>query len=162
MPTNLYGPGDNFDPMGSHVAPSLMAKIHRAKLEGAETVEIWGSGTPRREFLYVDDLADAVVFLLRHYSDESPINVGTGEEVMILSLAELLADVIGWRGQFHYDRGKPDGTPRKVLDVSTLSALGWKARTSMRDGFETTYRWYQQTGAENVRGAAQVSQAAAK
>jgi GDP-L-fucose synthase len=162
MPTNLYGPGDNFDPMGSHVAPSLMAKIHRAKLEGAETVEIWGTGTPRREFLYVDDLADAVVFLLRHYSDEPAINVGTGEEVMILSLAELLADVIGWRGQFHYDRSKPDGTPRKVLDVSALSTLGWRARTSLRDGFETTYRWYQQTGAENVRGAVPVAQAAAK
>ncbi|WP_323374697.1 NAD-dependent epimerase/dehydratase family protein [Skermanella rosea] len=158
MPTNLYGPGDNFDPMNSHVAPGLMAKIHRAKLEGAEAVEIWGSGTPRREFLYVDDLADAVVFLLRHYSAESPINVGTGKEVMILRLAELLAEVIGWHGRFHYDHSKPDGTPRKILDVAALSALGWTARTSLRDGLEATYQWYQQTGVENVRGADRVSQ----
>jgi len=162
MPTNLYGVGDNFDPMGSHVAPSLMSKIHKAKLEGAETVEIWGSGTPKREFLYVDDLADAIVFLLRHYSDEPPINVGTGEEIMILTLAELLADVIGWGGRFHYDRSKPDGTPRKVLDVSALSNLGWRAKTPLSEGFKKTYEWYQEVGPENVRGGAQMLQAAAE
>ena len=162
MPTNLYGPGDNFDSMGSHVAPSLMSKIHRAKLENAQTVEIWGTGMPRREFLYVNDLADAVVFLLKHYSDEPAINVGTGDEVTILALAEMLAEVIGWSGRFHCDKTKPDGTPRKVLDVSALAALGWKAQTSLLDGFTETYRWYQQVGAENVRGGAQISQPAAE
>jgi len=156
MPTNLYGPGDNFDPMSSHVAASLLAKIHRAKETDADTVVIWGSGTPRREFLYVNDLADAVVFLLRHYSDEPPINVGTGDEVMIVTLAEMLADVVGWRGKFIFDRSKPDGTPRKVMDVSALSALGWHATTPLREGFEATYRWYRQTGAENVRGGSKI------
>jgi GDP-L-fucose synthase len=161
MPTNLYGPGDNFDAMSSHVAASLLAKIHLAKETGADTVEVWGSGTPLREFLYVNDLADAIIFLLRHYSDEPPINVGTGNEVMIVTLAEMLAGIVGWQGKFVHDLSKPDGTPRKVMDVSALSALGWQATTPLRKGFEATYHWYRQTGIENVRGGATLLQEAA-
>lgn len=157
MPTNLYGPGDNFDPMASHVAPSMIAKIHRAKLTNAETVEIWGTGTPKREFLYVEDLADAVIFLLKNYSDDSAINVGTGTDVMIRELAEMIADVIDWKGCFQFNNSKPDGTPRKVLDVGALTTIGWTARTVLRDGLDETYRWYKQVGADNVRGAVPVS-----
>jgi GDP-L-fucose synthase len=157
MPTNLYGPGDNFDPLNSHVAPGLMARIHQAKLDGDASVRIWGSGAPTRDFLHVDDLADAVVFLLRRYSGDLPVNVGTGQEVTILELAELLAELVGWRGRFDFDPTRPDGTPRKVLDTGALTALGWTAGTSLRDGLAATYRWYLQVGAGNVRGGGQVS-----
>jgi len=145
MPTNLYGPGDNFDLESSHVIPALMVKIDRAKRAGDASVEIWGSGKPRREFLYCDDLADALVFLMRHYSDESHINVGTGTDVTIREVAELLAEVIGFKGRFHYNPAKPDGTPRKLLDVSRLVQLGWRAETPLRAGLEKTYRWLNET-----------------
>ena len=142
MPTNLYGPGDNFDPLHSHVLPALMAKIDTARREGRETVEIWGSGRPRREFLHVDDLADAVIFLLRCYSDEGHVNVGTGQDIAIGELAGLLADVIGYEGRFVYDDSKPDGMMRKLLDVSKITALGWQPRFGLREGVEDAYRWY--------------------
>lgn len=142
MPTNLYGPGDNYDPQSSHVAAALQVKVHRAKATGAASIEIWGTGTPRREFLYVDDLADALVFMLRHYSGEAHLNVGTGADLTIRELAELIASVADWRGAFAYDRTKPDGMPRKVMDISKLAALGWKAQTSLEDGFRRAYAWY--------------------
>ena len=145
MPTNLYGIGDNFDLMNSHVLPALMVKIDRAKESGAETVEIWGSGTPRREFLYCDDLADALVFLMRRYSGESHVNVGTGTDVTIREAAELMAEVIGFKGRFVFDSSKPDGMPRKLLDVGLLSGLGWRAQTSFKEGLEQTYRWFRET-----------------
>lgn len=144
MPTNLYGPGDNFDLTSSHVLPALMAKIDRAKREGLETVEIWGSGQPRREFLHVDDLADASVFLLQNYSGDVPLNVGVGSDVTIRELAELIADVVGFTGRFVYDSSKPDGTPRKLLDVGQLAGLGWSARIGLRDGVENAYVWYRE------------------
>ncbi len=142
MPTNLYGIGDNFDLMNSHVLPALMVKIHRAKISGAPTVEIWGSGQPRREFLYCDDLADALVFLMNHYSGESHVNVGCGSDLTIAEVARLLAEVVGFTGDFVFDPTKPDGTPRKLLDVSRLSGLGWQPQTSLRDGLAETYRWF--------------------
>ncbi len=142
MPTNLYGPGDNFDLTSSHVVPALMRKIDAAKRGYAPNVEIWGSGTPKREFLYVDDLADACVFLLKHYSGYDHINVGTGEDLTIRELAESLAKVVGYGGGFAYDRSKPDGTPRKLMDVSRLAALGWRASTSLMDGLKLSYDWY--------------------
>ena len=142
MPTNLFGPGDNYDPESSHVAAALQVKIHRAKTQGARTIQIWGTGTPRREFLYVDDLADALVFLMKRYSGESHVNVGTGADLSIRELAELIARVAGWNGDFEYDGSKPDGMPRKVMDVSRLRALGWHARTSLEDGFRRAYDWY--------------------
>jgi GDP-L-fucose synthase len=142
QPTNLYGPEDNFDLTRSHVLPALMRKLHAAKEAGEETVTLWGSGKPRREFLYVDDLADALVFLMRRYAGEGPVNVGTGEEVTITGLAERIAAVVGWRGRFVYDTTKPDGTPRKLADVGKLDALGWRARTSLDEGLRRTYRWF--------------------
>jgi len=140
MPTNLYGPNDNFDLASSHVLPALIRKVHEAKVGGAKTVEIWGSGTPKREFLHVDDLADACVFLMQHYDDELPLNVGVGEDIAIADLAKLIAEVIGFGGGFAFDRTKPDGTPRKLLDVSRLAVLGWKPRIGLRDGIAETYR----------------------
>ena len=151
MPTNLFGPGDNFDLSTSHVMPALMAKIHTAKVAGAETVTLWGSGRPRREFLHVDDLADALVFLARRYSGEEHVNVGTGTDVTILELAELLADVIGWQGRFVFDTSKPDGTPRKLMDVSRLAEIGWRAHISLREGIAQTYEWYLANMAAGVR-----------
>ncbi len=142
MPTNLYGPGDNYDLQEGHVAAALQVKVHRAKLSGAPHIELWGTGTPKREFLFVDDLADALVFLMQHYSEEVHINAGTGEEITIRELAELIARIAGYRGEIVYDRSKPDGTPRKVMDVSRLTALGWKARTPLEEGFRAAYRWY--------------------
>jgi GDP-L-fucose synthase len=142
MPTNLYGPGDNFDLASSHVVPALIRKIEEARLAGSPQVEIWGSGTPRREFLYVEDLADACVFLLKHYSGHEHINVGTGEDLTIRELAETIARVVGYRGGFAYDSSKPDGTPRKLLDVSRLSALGWRASTSLEAGLKQSYDWF--------------------
>jgi GDP-L-fucose synthase len=142
MPTNLYGPGDNFDLTSSHVVPALMRKIDAAKRAGAPNVEIWGSGTPKREFLYVDDLADACIHLLKHYSGHDHINVGVGEDLTIRELAETLAKVVGYSGGFTFDRSKPDGTPRKLMNVSRLSALGWRASTSLTDGLKLSYDWY--------------------
>ena len=145
MPTNLYGIGDYFDLMNSHVLPALLIKIDRAKRAGDPSVEIWGTGQPRREFLFCDDLADALVFLMQHYSEESHVNVGTGSDVTIREAAEMLAAIIGFEGRFVFDASKPDGMPRKLLDVSRLSALGWQAQTPLREGLEQTYRWFLET-----------------
>jgi len=142
MPTNLYGPGDNFDLTGSHVVPALIRKMHEAKAQGAAEVEVWGSGRPRREFLHVDDLADACVHLLAHYSGEMPINVGCGEDLTIAGLAETIRRVVGFAGGLRFDPDKPDGTPRKLLDVRRLSALGWQARIPLEEGLADAYRWY--------------------
>jgi GDP-L-fucose synthase len=142
MPTNLYGPGDNFNPTKSHVLPALIRRIHEAKSANADTVTIWGSGTPRREFLFVDDLADALLFLLEHYDSPEPINVGVGADISIRDLAGTIAEVVGWQGEFLFDSTKPDGTPRKLLDVSRLAALGWKASTPLKDGIKRTYEWF--------------------
>ena len=147
MPTNLYGPDDNFDLRTSHVLPALMNKVHAAKANGGGPVEIWGSGTPRREFLHVDDLADAVVFLLRTYSEEEHINVGSGEDGTIRELAELIAEVVGYEGGFSFDGTKPDGTPRKLMDVSRLHARGWRHRIGLREGVAATYRWFSENRA---------------
>ncbi len=142
MPTNLYGPGDNYSPTGSHVLPAFIARMHAAKTSGAREVEIWGSGTPRREFLHVDDLADALVFLLRSYSGEVALNVGVGEDISIADLARLVAEVVGVDVDLTFDTSKPDGTPRKLVDVTRLTALGWQARIPLREGLERTYRDY--------------------
>jgi GDP-L-fucose synthase len=147
MPTNLYGPGDNFDLRGSHVLPALLRKVVEAHERGDDSVEIWGSGTPMREFLYVDDLADACLFLLRHVSMPGPVNVGTGQDVTIRELAEVIADVVGYNGTFRYDATKPDGTPRKLMDVSLLAQQGWTASTGLRDGIQRTLDWYLTTRA---------------
>jgi GDP-L-fucose synthase len=142
MPTNLYGLGDNYDPESSHVAAATIRKVHHAKENNLGSIRIWGTGTPRREFLYVDDLADAVVFLMQNYSADLHMNVGTGEDISIRELAELIASVAGWQGGFEYDASKPDGMPRKVMDVSRLRALGWSARTPLEQGFRRTYESY--------------------
>jgi GDP-L-fucose synthase len=142
QPTNLYGPDDNFDLEGSHVLPALVHRIHNAKLTGAGTVTVWGTGTPRREFLHVDDLADALVFLLRTYSAEGHVNIGSGEEVTIRALAEAVAATVGYQGRLEFDTSKPDGTPRKLADVSKLTALGWRSRTPLAEGLQETYRWF--------------------
>jgi GDP-L-fucose synthase len=142
MPTNLYGPGDNFDLHTSHVLPALMRKFHEAKVEGRPEVEVWGTGTPRREFMHVDDLADACLFLMRHPSPPDLVNVGVGRDISIRELAELLRDVVGFHGDLRFDPSRPDGTPRKLLDVTRLTGLGWTARTPLRDGVRETYRWY--------------------
>jgi GDP-L-fucose synthase len=142
MPTNLYGPGDNFDLASSHVAPAMIRKFHEAKKAGASHVTLWGSGTPRREFLQVDDLADAAVFAMLHHDSEQILNAGTGEDVTIRELAELIREIVGFEGGIEWDSSKPDGTPRKLLDVSRLAALGWKAKTPLRDGLTSAYRWY--------------------
>ena len=149
MPTNLYGSNDNFDPVSSHVLPALLAKIDAAVRDDRDTVEIWGSGRPRREFLHVDDLADAVVYLMKVWSEEEPINIGTGSDVTITELARLIADVAGFTGRFIFDAGKPDGTPRKLLDVSKLTALGWRPRISLETGIRQTYEWYRARRAAN-------------
>ncbi|MCZ7562827.1 MAG: GDP-L-fucose synthase [Burkholderiales bacterium] len=142
MPTNLFGPGDNYDLQQGHVAAAMQVKVHRARQTGASQIEIWGSGTPRREFLYVDDLADALVFMMKHYSDEPHLNVGTGVDISIRELAELVARVAGFEGGFVYDASKPDGMPRKVMNVERLAALGWRAPTPLEDGFRASYEWY--------------------
>ena len=142
MPTNLYGPGDNFDLESSHVMPAMMRKFHEAKMSGAQEVVVWGTGTPRREFLHVDDLADAAVHLMQHYSDEDIINVGVGKDISIAELATLMAEVVGFSGEIVYDTSKPDGTPRKLLDVSRLHAQNWRASINLRDGVADTYRWF--------------------
>ncbi|MBI5444624.1 MAG: GDP-L-fucose synthase [Deltaproteobacteria bacterium] len=142
MPTNLYGPGDNFDLESSHVLPALIRRFHEAKEAGISPVVLWGSGTPRREFLHVDDLADAALFLMERYDGEEIVNVGTGEDLTVRALAELVADVVGFRGATAWDATRPDGTPRKLLDVSKMATLGWRAKIGLREGIEETVRWY--------------------
>ncbi len=142
MPTNLYGPGDNFDLASSHVLPALIRKVHEAKLAGAGAFTIWGSGTPRREFLHVDDLADACVFLMQHYSGDEHVNVGFGSDVAIIALAELVARTVGFGGTIERDASKPDGTPRKLMDSARLNAMGWSPRIGLEDGVAATYRWF--------------------
>jgi GDP-L-fucose synthase len=150
MPTNLYGPGDNFDLDGSHVLPALLRKFHEATVANAPTVTMWGSGKPLREFLHVDDLAGAAVFLMRSYSSSEIVNVGSGDEVSIGDLARLIGEVVGFRGEIVHDLSKPDGTPRKLLDTSRLFSLGWKPEISLRDGIATTYAWYKETAPSAV------------
>jgi GDP-L-fucose synthase len=142
MPTNLYGPGDNFDLQNSHVLPALIRRFHEAKVRGDESVTVWGSGTPRREFLHVDDLADAILYLLDVYDAEPIVNIGWGEDVTIRELAELVLSVVGYRGRVHFDASKPDGTPRKLLDVSRLAKLGWRPKIPLKLGIESTYTWF--------------------
>jgi GDP-L-fucose synthase len=142
MPTNLYGPGDNFDLTTSHVIPALMRKAHEAKISGAAEMIVWGSGTPRREFLHVDDAADALVHLMTHYSGEEHVNVGSGSDLTILELAKLIARVVGFTGEISTDRSKPDGTPRKLLDTSKLRSLGWQPKIGLEEGLASTYQWF--------------------
>jgi len=149
MPTNLYGPGDNFDLENSHVLPAMIRRFHEAKLAAAPSVTIWGTGTPRREFLHVDDMAEACVFLMQHYSDAMHVNVGVGEDLTILELAQLVARTVGYDGAILTDPSKPDGTPRKLMDVARIHALGWRARVGLADGVAQTYRWY----LEQLQGA---------
>jgi GDP-L-fucose synthase len=142
MPTNLYGINDNFDLETSHVMPALIRKFHEAKVNGNKEVVMWGTGKPRREFLYVDDLADACVFLMNNYSDELHINVGTGEDIEIRELAEIIKKVVGYEGEIVNDTTKPDGTPRKLLDVTRLHNLGWKHKVELEEGIRKVYEWY--------------------
>ncbi len=146
MPANLYGPGDNFHPEDSHVPAALMRRFHLAKVAGEARVEVWGTGAPLREFLYVDDLADACVFVAKHYSEESTINVGSGAELSIADFAETMKRVVGYAGELVFDASRPDGTPRKLLDSSRLDALGWRGGTSLADGLERTYEWFLEAG----------------
>ncbi|MEX2647471.1 MAG: GDP-L-fucose synthase [Alphaproteobacteria bacterium] len=148
MPTNLYGPGDNFDLTSSHVVPALIRKAHAAKLGGEEAMVVWGSGAPRREFLHVDDCADALLHLLTRYSGEAHVNVGTSEDLTIAELAGLVCEVVGFAGRLAFDASKPDGAPRKLLDVSQLNALGWRARIGLGDGLAATYRWFLENAPE--------------
>ncbi|MBI4259569.1 MAG: GDP-L-fucose synthase [Actinobacteria bacterium] len=142
MPTNLYGPGDNFDLERAHVLPALLRRFHEARAGGDPVVTVWGTGTPRREFLHVDDLADACVFLMRNHEGSDIVNVGTGTDVTIAGLAALIRDVVGYEGEVRFDPSRPDGTPRKLLDVGRLRAMGWSARIGLREGVESTYRWF--------------------
>jgi GDP-L-fucose synthase len=139
MPTNLYGPGDNYHPKNSHVPAALIRRFHEAKMQGAEKVVVWGTGKPKREFLAADDLADACIFVMKHYSDEGFLNIGTGEEVGIGEFAQLVAEIVGYRGELVFDSSRPDGPPRKLLNVSKLSALGWTAKTPLREGLQAAY-----------------------
>ncbi len=142
MPTNLYGPGDNFDLETSHVLPALIRKFHEAKVSGGKEVTVWGTGNPRREFLYVNDLADAAFFLMKNYDSGEIINVGTGKDVTIRELAELVGEVVGFEGEILFDTSRPDGTPRKLLDISRLASLGWRPKVELEEGIRKTYRWY--------------------
>jgi GDP-L-fucose synthase len=150
QPTNLYGPGDTYDARASHVIPALILRLHRAKLAHAPEVEIWGTGKPRREFLHVDDLADALVFLMERYSAASHINIGWGSDVSIAELVQAVADTVGYAGRFRYDAAMPDGAPQKLLDVRRLAALGWRPRIALQDGLADAYRWF----SEHVAAAA--------
>ncbi len=143
MPTNLYGPGDNFHPENSHVLPALMRRFDEAKTQAHGSVSIWGTGAPLREFMHVDDCADALVFLMKHYAQDGHVNVGSGEEISIADLAKLIADAVGYSGDVIFDPSKPDGTPRKLMDTAKLNALGWTAQIPLRQGVADTYRWYQ-------------------
>ncbi len=151
MPTNLYGPNDNFDLETSHVLPALMRKFHEAKILGASTVTIWGTGSPMREFIHVDEVAEASLFLMRSYSGNDFVNIGTGEELSIKDLALLIKKVVGFEGDILFDASKPDGTPRKLSDVSRLHSLGWQHRTGLEDGLKTTYEWYLQHSSERLK-----------
>jgi GDP-L-fucose synthase len=142
MPTNLYGPGDNFDLQNAHVLPALIRRFHEAKAHGDDSVTVWGTGAPRREFLHADDLADAILFLLQSYDAEPLVNIGWGQDVTIRELAELVQSVVGFRGRLIFDTAKPDGTPRKLLDVSRLTNLGWQPKIPLKDGIEQTYAWF--------------------
>ena len=146
MPTNLYGPHDNFDLTSSHVLPALIRKFHEAKVAGSRSVTLWGSGTPLREFLHTDDLANACTYLLENYDDDAPINVGWGRDISIADLAVLIAQIIGFEGQIQWDSSKPDGTPRKLLDTTKINSLGWVPAISLQDGIESTYEWYRGLG----------------
>jgi GDP-L-fucose synthase len=148
LPTNLYGPSDNFDLVSSHVVPALIAKAHAAKASGGEIV-VWGTGTPRREFLHVDDLADALVFLMRNYSDDEPVNIGMGHDVTIRELAEIIAHIVGVETKLRFDNAMPDGTPQKLLDSQKLFALGWKPRIGLERGLKEIYDWFLEHAAEN-------------
>jgi GDP-L-fucose synthase len=151
MPTNMYGPGDNFDLEDSHVLPSLIRKFHDAKTQGSSTVTLWGSGSPKREFLHSDDLSRACIFLLENYDDDVAINVGVGEDISIKELAELIEQVVGFEGEIQWDSSKPDGTPRKLLDVTRLESLGWKAQISLDEGIRKTYQWFIENSSTEMR-----------
>jgi GDP-L-fucose synthase len=148
MPTNLYGPGDNFELQSSHVLPALIRKFHEAKRRNDKSVEIWGTGAPRREFLHVDDLADAILYLLQNYDEEPIVNIGWGEDLTIRGLAEMIMSAIGYTGALTFDHSKPDGTPRKLLDVSRLHSLGWRPRISLQAGIAGTYAWFKEHAAD--------------
>lgn len=152
MPTNLYGPGDNYHPTQSHVVAALIRKVHEAKVTNSRKVVLWGSGSPRREFLHVDDCADAIAWLLQTYSGPDIVNIGTGEDVTIRDLAEIIAEVVGWRGEYEYDTSKPDGTPRKLVDVTRLHSLGWKSQISLREGLRNAYDCYVHNLSEQREG----------
>ncbi len=144
MPTNLYGPNDNYDPQNSHVLPALIRKFHEAKVQGADSVTLWGTGSPKREFLHVDDLAEACLFLMEHYNEPEFVNVGVGEDLSILALAETIKDIVGYTGTITHDTSKPDGTPRKLMDVSKLHGLGWKAKIGLQEGIASVYEEFQE------------------
>lgn len=145
MPTNLYGPGDNFHPENSHVIPGLLRRFHEAKAAGTPHVTVWGTGQPRREFLHVDDLADACLFAMRRYNEAAPLNVGRGEDLSIAELVSVIREVVGYAGEIRWDTSKPDGTPRKLLDISAMTALGWRPKIGLRQGLEATYAWFRTT-----------------
>jgi GDP-L-fucose synthase len=157
MPTNLYGPGDNYHPEYSHVVAALIRRFHDAKLAGISNVVVWGTGTPRREFLYVDDMADACIHLMKTYSDEGLVNIGTGEDITIAEFARVVAATVGYSGSISFDASKPDGTPRKLLDVSRLAKLGWRARTSLQDGIQLAYRAFLNETPQSRHSGARVS-----
>jgi GDP-L-fucose synthase len=157
MPTNLYGPGDNFDLEGGHVLPALIRRFHEAKEERREGVVVWGTGTPRREFMYVDDLADACLFLMRTYEFPEILNVGVGRDISIADLAQMVAETVGYEGRIEFDPTRPDGAPRKLLDVTRLGSLGWEARTELREGIRRTYAWFQSAVSVRGRGNSGVS-----
>ena len=150
MPTNLYGPGDNFDLQTSHVLPAMIRRFHEAKISSASSVTLWGTGTPRREFLHVDDLAEAACFLMENYNSPDLLNVGVGEDLTIADLAALIARIVGYGGRIVFDSSRPDGTPRKLLDVSRIHTLGWHARIPLEQGIVSTYKWYVAHAAEGV------------
>ena len=150
MPTNLYGPNDNYDPQNSHVLPALIRKFHEAKEQNADAVTLWGTGTPKREFLHVDDLAEACYFLMQEYNDEQFVNVGVGEDLSILSLAQMVKEIVGFKGEIQHDLSKPDGTPRKLMDVSKLHKLGWKAKIGLAEGIRQVYSEFKQQYAEQA------------
>ncbi|MHA1863737.1 MAG: GDP-L-fucose synthase [Candidatus Thorarchaeota archaeon] len=142
MPTNIYGPNDNFDLESSHVMAALLRKMHDAKIQEKPSMEVWSTGKPKREFLYVDDLADGLIFLMENYSEEGHVNIGTGEDISILELVDVLREIIGFEGEITFDTSKPDGTPRKLLDVTKIKKLGWEAKNSLREGITKTYQWF--------------------
>jgi GDP-L-fucose synthase len=153
MPTNLYGPGDNFDLEKSHVLPALIRKFHDAKMNSLPAVRLWGTGKALREFIHVDDMADASLFLLEHYDDGEIVNIGVGKDISIADLADIVKDVVGYGGRIEYDSSKPDGTPRKLVDVTRINGLGWSARIDLRSGVEQTYQWFLDNQA-HLRGIA--------